>query len=92
MAIKDQLKARLTADRSDIIRMCQDLVRIPSENPPGDTRNVLRFITDLLTQHGLDYEILAPITEWPNLVASFEGDQSGPSSRSQWTHGRLSRG
>ncbi len=77
MAIKDLLRERLTADRDNIIRMCQDLVRIPSENPPGDTRDVLRFFTDLLTQHDLSYEILAPVTEWPNLTASFEGNGPG---------------
>ena len=77
MTIRDQLKARLAGDRDDIIRMCQELVRVPSENPPGDTRAVLRYITDLLNQHKLQYEIVAPVTEWPNLIASLEGQQPG---------------
>ncbi len=77
MSVRDQLRTRLISDREKIIQLCQDLVRIPSENPPGDTRNVLRFITGLLDRDGRQYEIVAPVPEWPNLIASFDGDQPG---------------
>lgn len=77
MEIRDQLRHRLAQERDNIIRMCQALVRIPSENPPGDTREVLRFIADLLRQHSLEYEVLAPVKEWPNLIATFEGADTG---------------
>lgn len=77
MTIRDQLRDRLAQDRDAIIRLCQDLVRIPSENPPGDTRAVLRFISDVLAEHGLDYEILAPVAEWPNLIAHVKGAVPG---------------
>ena len=77
MTIRDQLRARVASDRDDIIRLCQELVRIPSENPPGDTRDVLRFITDVLDEHDLQYEVVAPVTEWPNLIASFDGTRVG---------------
>jgi succinyl-diaminopimelate desuccinylase len=77
MTIREQLVDRLTRERDDIIRICQELVRIPSENPPGDTRDVLRYITDLLSRHGLEYEAVAPVQEWPNLVASFDGANPG---------------
>jgi len=77
VTIRDQLRARMANDRDEIIRMCQELVRIPSENPPGDTRDVLRYVTNLLNQHDLQYEIVAPVTEWPNLIASFDTGRPG---------------
>ena len=77
MTIRDQLKARLASDRDDIILMCQELVRIRSENPPGDTRDVLLSIADLLDRHHLTYDVVAPKTEWPNLIANFECGRPG---------------
>ncbi len=77
MSVREQLRTRLMNDREHIIQMCQDLVRIPSENPPGDTRDVLRYITELLERHALGYEIVAPVAEWPNLIASVDGAQPG---------------
>jgi succinyl-diaminopimelate desuccinylase len=77
MDLREHLQDQLRRDRDDIIRFVQDLVRIPSENPPGDTTELYAFITGYLEKHGLDYQTVAPVPEWPNLVASFEGGQPG---------------
>ena len=34
--------------QEDLIRFCQDIIRIPSENPPGDVEDVTKFICDFL--------------------------------------------
>lgn len=36
----------------DVARICSDLVRIKSENPPGETADVIHYIDTLLTAHG----------------------------------------
>lgn len=77
MDLRDQLQDQLKRDRDDIIGFVQDLVRIPSENPPGDTTELYAFVADYLEQRGLDFETVAPVPEWPNLVASFEGGNPG---------------
>jgi succinyl-diaminopimelate desuccinylase len=72
-----QLQQQLVRDRERIITLVRDMVRIPSENPPGDTTELYAFIADFLKRQGLDYETVAPVPEWPNLVASIEGRQPG---------------
>jgi succinyl-diaminopimelate desuccinylase len=37
----------------DVARVCSDLVRIRSENPPGDTGEVVHYIADLLESLGI---------------------------------------
>jgi succinyl-diaminopimelate desuccinylase len=71
------LQQQLIRDRERIITLVRDMVRIPSENPPGDTTELYAFVTDFLERQGLDYETIAPVSAWPNLVASFEGGEPG---------------
>ncbi len=44
----------------DPLRLLQDLVRIPSPNPPGDTRVIATYVADLLQYFGVQVAILAP--------------------------------
>jgi succinyl-diaminopimelate desuccinylase len=74
---REQLEQQLRQDRDDIISLVQEMVRIPSENPPGDTTALYAFVTDYLERRGLDFETVAPVPEWPNLLASFDGGEPG---------------
>ena len=65
------------ADRDRIIDLVQQLVRIPSENPPGDTTDVCAFVVDYLGRHGVDYEIVAPEPSMPNIIAHIDGNGPG---------------
>jgi succinyl-diaminopimelate desuccinylase len=71
------LEARLRRDRDKIIEMCQELTRIPSENPPGDTTGVFNYIAEFLDSNGLPYERVDPVKEWPNLVAHLDSGAPG---------------
>lgn len=77
MDVRAQLTERLKRDRDQIIQMCQEIVRIPSENPPGDTTEVFNYVAHHFQARGLDYEPVAPVKEWPNLVATLEGGEPG---------------
>src|SRR6516162_318950 len=75
---RTQLEARLSHDRDEMIRLCQDLVRIPTETPPGDTREAFRCVGTYLERKGLAYETPTYEPTMPNLVASFAGAGPGP--------------
>ena len=45
---------------TELVPLLQALVRIPSPNPPGDTRDVATYIADWLQTTGADVKILAP--------------------------------
>ena len=77
MDLRAQLEDRLRNDRDSIIEFCQDLVRIPSENPPGDTTQLYDFVSSYLEGRGVDYQTVAPQPTMPNLLASFEGGETG---------------
>lgn len=71
------LQQRLNGSRDGIIDLVQRMVRIPSENPPGDTTDLYAFVSGYLEERGLDYETVAPQAHLPNLVASFTGAEPG---------------
>lgn len=72
------LAERLRNDHERIIELAQWLIQIPSENPPGDTTAVCDFVTNYLETHGADYEVVAPESSMPNVIATIEGDEPGP--------------
>jgi succinyl-diaminopimelate desuccinylase len=70
---REALLTRIDADREALVRFLQDFVRIDTSNPPGDTRAGAAFIRRFLDENGIDYRVITPREEMPNLVASFEG-------------------
>lgn len=74
---RQKLEDRLRRDRDDILDLIQKMVRIPSENPPGDTTQLYAFVSDYLEKRGLDHETVAPQAHMPNLVATYEGGEPG---------------
>ena len=41
----------------DVVRICSELVKIKSENPPGDTTEVAQYIASLLEGLGIRSDI-----------------------------------
>src|SRR5688500_18987465 len=74
---RDYLTQRLRNSRDEIIDLVQRMVRIPSENPPGDTTELYAFVAGYLEERGLDFETVAPQAHLPNLVATLRGGQPG---------------
>jgi succinyl-diaminopimelate desuccinylase len=75
--LRDRLEQRLTQDRDMFLELCQDLVRIPSENPPGDTTEIVSFVSGFLDRHGAGHESVAPEPTMPNVLAAFDGGHPG---------------
>ena len=72
---RDALLALCEEQRGKTIQFCQDFVRVPSENPPGDTRKAVDFLAGFLTQEGIKVDLYAPQTHMPNIVASIRGER-----------------
>jgi succinyl-diaminopimelate desuccinylase len=65
-ALLDEVRRR----RDELFELCASLIRVPTENPPGDTRAIVAFIADYLKTQGLDSTVHAPKPDMPNLVAT----------------------
>lgn len=62
------------------IAILRQFIQIPSENPPGDTTEVASYLTGLLDEREVPYEVIAPKEDLPNIVAHFEGESGDPDS------------
>ena len=74
---EETLLKRIDGDRDELVALLQALVRAPSPNPPGDTRRAAAVISDFLRTRGLSVEVIEPLENAPNLVASFDCAESG---------------
>ena len=70
---RDQLRADLERRHDEFVELCAELIRHPSENPPGDTTEVFAFVGAYLRERGITHEVVAAQPTLPNIVATFEG-------------------
>jgi succinyl-diaminopimelate desuccinylase len=75
--LETELLARLDAERDRSVAFLQDLLRVPSPNPPGDTRAAADFLMGALRNAGLEIETFSPHPEMPNIVTGFECGNTG---------------
>src|SRR5688500_15162340 len=74
---REHLRSRLRFDRDEIIELVRSMVRIPSENPPGDTTEIFAFVMDYLEKRGLPCAAVAPQPTMPNVYGTFDGGEPG---------------
>lgn len=100
---KEELLKIIDDNQDKITQFCADIVRISSENPPGDTTQLVDFIARYLEAEGLDYKIHAPREKMPNIVGHLKGASEGRrlvynghldtypcGEADRWRHGPLS--
>ncbi|KAF2440486.1 putative acetylornithine deacetylase [Karstenula rhodostoma CBS 690.94] len=77
MPVREAIIAELDANRESYVTFLQQLIQAASPNPPGDTTEAARVITNYLTEHGVESETIAPVLHAPNVVADFCGGRRG---------------
>lgn len=65
-------------DRAELVAFLQALVRVPSVNPPGDTREAIRIVEEKLAAAGFATVVVGPTPEKQSIVATLEGWGAGP--------------
>jgi succinyl-diaminopimelate desuccinylase len=75
---EEKLIGWIEQDRAALVDLLSRLVQANSQNPPGDTTAAARVMTDYLQANGLDFEIVAPQPQAPNIVAGLAGAGAGP--------------
>jgi succinyl-diaminopimelate desuccinylase len=80
------LTNRITDKRDDLIQLTQDLIRIPTLNPPGENyREICDFLDKRLSKHGFQTQLIRAFgtpgdsEKYPrwNIVARRDGAQTG---------------
>lgn len=70
MDARDQILKRIDERQEEWLRLLGDLVRRPSENPPGDTRAAADCLVEYLTRQGHAHEVVEPQPGMVNVVAA----------------------
>lgn len=78
---KTKVLDAIDEQQEELLELCSQLIRFPSENPPGDSRDISAFIIDYLKQAGLDTSIHAATDTMLNLVTTLETTAEQTSDR-----------
>ena len=60
-------------NKKRLVRLTQELIRINSENPPGDESGIARYVQDYLRKLGLRPRIYEFKKKRPNVLATLKG-------------------
>jgi succinyl-diaminopimelate desuccinylase len=95
--------ARSLPQGREVIALAQRLVRLPSENPPGDTRAVCEAVAEELGSDGFQIELYEPVEGFASVIATYDFPEPGRtlvlnghvdvvpvgSTAAEWTHDPL---
>lgn len=63
----------------EIVALLQELVKIPSRNPPGEEKKCAEYIASKASQWGLQVDLIPePYSERPQVAVSIEGSEGKP--------------
>ena len=78
---KEELKARvlnaIDGGMPEFKQLLGDVVRIPTDNPPGDTTECVAFLVDYLKSKGLPADVYEPKPTFQSLVSYKRGREDG---------------
>jgi succinyl-diaminopimelate desuccinylase len=57
-------------ENGELTELLQSLIRIPSDNPPGDTTRIARFIQEYLNKNGISSKIIETKPGIANIISS----------------------
>ncbi|AIQ30933.1 succinyl-diaminopimelate desuccinylase [Paenibacillus sp. FSL P4-0081] len=78
---KSKVLEAIDAEQDKLLELCSQLIRFPSENPPGDSREISAFIIDYLKQAGIDTSIHPATDTMLNLVSTLGTGAEQPSGK-----------
>jgi succinyl-diaminopimelate desuccinylase len=61
--------------RDEFVELCAEVVRHPTENPPGDTVSLADFVANWIGQQGLETEAIEPQPTLKSIVSTFSEER-----------------
>jgi len=94
--LRERLLGKVADGRDELVRLCSELVQIPSDNPPGDTSKLASYVKDYINDKGAQVRAYEPLkgvvslvssvgAERPHLVLNGHLDQFPGEVGEQWT-------
>ena len=63
---------------AEVVRLCRDMVRIKSVNPPGDELEMAEYVADFLREAGLTVEMISHTPTRASVLARLRGSGEVP--------------
>lgn len=63
--------------QDELLELCSRLIQFPSENPPGDSREISQFIMDYLKEAGIGTAVYEAEPKMWNLVSDYGSPEAG---------------
>lgn len=76
--LKQKLWINLDEEKDDLIELLCQLIRIPSENPPGDMDEIMDFMEKYLNNYGIECKRLRAGEDKPYSLVAKIGNDQGP--------------
>ncbi len=77
MSLQAKYFEKVDALSSGLVELTRDMIRIPSENPPGDERAISGLVSDRLEALGFDVESVEPEPMRVNTLGTMKGTGGG---------------
>lgn len=78
---KSKILQAIDDEQDQLLELCSQLIRFPSENPPGDSRDISAFIISYLKEAGIDTSIHPATDTMLNLVSTLSSGADEPSGK-----------
>lgn len=79
MSTSDHTKASDSITEDQIVEVLQELIRIPSRNPPGEEKKCAEYIADKMREWGFFAELVPePFCHRPQVVVKLKGSEEQP--------------
>lgn len=88
-SLKDHVNATVDARRDEVIRLCSEFIKRPTDNPPSDTRELVSFIAGLLRERGIPHQVYEIKEHNHNIVARLDGRAPSRGRRNLVLNGHL---
>lgn len=76
-SLKNQLIQVIDERQEEVIQLCSDLIKIPSENPPGDSTEITTFIDNYLKEMNAETEWHESAPKMYNLISTLGDTTQG---------------
>lgn len=77
MSLKGRFMEKVDSLSDDLVELTREMIRIPSENPPGDERGVSELVSERLSSIGFEVELVEPEPRRVNTLGTLRGTGSG---------------
>ena len=77
MSLEQKVLRRIDSLSSSLVNLTRALVRVPSENPPGDERGVSQIVRERLESIGAHVDLVAELPERVNTLGTIQGSGGG---------------